>query len=39
MHLARSAEVFGDIYTRSIVIEDGASIKGNVELASCGEGK
>lgn len=34
MRLARSAEVLGDIYAGSLVIEDGAFIKGKVELSS-----
>lgn len=38
IRLARGAEFVGDIYAGSIVIEDGAFIKGNVELAS-GDGK
>lgn len=39
MRLARGAEFVGDIYARSIVIEDGAFIKGNVELAAGKERK
>lgn len=39
MHLARGAEFVGDIYAGRLVVEEGAFIKGNVELASGKEQK